>query len=427
MKMKKYIYVLMVSMFSFLVQAQSFIKVENGKLIKNGKPYHYVGTNFWYGMNLAVSDKQRLLRELDRLNALGVKNLRIIAGSEGSINTPWSIQPTMQKETGVYNEELWIGLDFLLSEMKKRDMTAVVCLNNFWPWTGGFAQYVSWSNKNETIPYPPPAENGDWKTYQQYSARFYSDKGAKKRFENHIKKVINRINSVNKIPYKKDTTIMAWQLANEPEGSNNVDAYRDWIHETAKLIKNLDSNHLVSIGSEGNTPSPANGTNFEIDHKSKYIDYCTFHLWVQNWGWYDPLKATETYDYALEKANSYIEEHVKIAQKLNKPIVLEEFGISRDENSYDSNSSVLVRNEYYKSIFEKIYTLSQSFSQVAGVNFWAWGGEGRPKTPMSIWKTGDDLIGDPPHEYQGWYSVYDTDISTEEIISNYSAKYSALD
>jgi len=426
MKMKKYIYVLMVSMFSFLVQAQSFINVENGKLMKNGKPYHYVGTNFWYGMNLAVSDKQRLLRELDRLNALGVKNLRIIAGSEGSINTPWSVQPTMQKGPGVYNEEFWTGLDFLLSEMKNRNMTAVVCLNNFWPWSGGFAQYVSWSNKNEPIPYPPPAENGDWKTYQQYSARFYSDEVAKKRFENHIKKVINRINSINKIPYKKDTTIMAWQLANEPEGSNNVEAYRNWIHETAKFIKNLDSNHLVSIGSEGNTPSPSNGTNFEIDHQSQYIDYCTFHLWVQNWGWYDPLKATETYDYALEKANSYIEEHVKMAQKLNKPIVLEEFGISRDGNSYEANSSVLVRNEYYKSIFEKIYTLSQSFSQVAGVNFWAWGGEGRPKKPMSIWKTGDDFIGDPPHEYQGWYSVYDTDLNTQEIISRYATRYSAL-
>lgn len=415
----------MVSMFSFLVQAQSFIKVENGKLIKNGKPYHYVGTNFWYGMNLAVSDKQRLLRELDRLNALGVKNLRIIAGSEGSINTPWSVQPAMQKEPCVYNEELWIGLDFLLSEMKKRNMTAVVCLNNFWPWSGGFAQYVSWSNKNETIPYPPPAENGDWRTYQQYSARFYSDEVAKKQFENHIKKVINRINLVNKIPYKNDTTIMAWQLANEPEGSNNVDAYRDWIHETAKLIKNLDSNHLVSIGSEGNTPSPANGTNFEIDHKSEYIDYCTFHLWVQNWGWYDPLKAKETYEYALGKANNYIQEHVKIAQKLNKPIVLEEFGISRDENSYDANSSVLVRNEYYKSIFEKIYTLSKSFSQVAGVNFWAWGGEGRPKTPMGIWKNGDDLVGDPPHEYQGWYSVYDTDKETNIIIKEYTSKFNS--
>lgn len=420
--MKKNIYVLVLILFQLMSNAQSFIKVEKGILIKDGKPYHYVGTNFWYGMNLAVSDQERLIRELDRLSNLGVKNLRIMAGSEGSLDTPWSVQPTLQKEPGVYNEELWTGLDFLLAEMKQRGMTAVVCLNNFWPWSGGFAQYVSWANKNETIPYPPPAENGDWRKYQQYSARFYSNKTAKKWFENHIEKVVNRVNSISKIPYKKDPTIMAWQLANEPEGSNNVEDYRKWIHETAQYIKKLDSNHLVSIGSEGNTPSPANGTNFEKDHQSPYIDYCTFHLWVQNWGWYDPLKAKETYNFAVEKANNYIDEHVKIAQKLNKPIVLEEFGISRDENSYDANSTVKVRDEYYKMIFNKIYTLSKTNPQVAGVNFWAWGGEGRPRTPMSIWKLGDDLVGDPPHEYQGWYSIYDTDQSTQEIIKLYSSK-----
>lgn len=424
--MNKNVYVLVVIMFSFLTQAQSFIKVENGVLTKDGKRYRYVGTNFWYGMNLAVSDQERLIRELDRLNNLGIKNLRIIAGSEGDSKTSWTVQPTMQKEPGIYNEELWIGLDFLLSEMKNRDMTAVVCLNNFWPWSGGFAQYVSWANKNEKIPYPPPANVGDWKTYQQYSARFYSDKMAKKWFENHIEKVVNRINSINKISYKKDTTIMAWQLANEPEGSNNIEAYRNWIHETAKFIKNLDSNHLVSIGSEGNTPSPSNGTNFEIDHQSKYIDYCTFHLWIQNWGWYDPLKAKETYQQAVEKANKYIDEHVKIAQKLNKPIVLEEFGISRDENNYDPNSSLRIRDKYYKVIFEKIYSLSKTIPEVAGVNFWAWGGEGRPKSLMSLWKEGDDFIGDPPHELQGWYSVYDADLSTREIISSYAIKYSVL-
>lgn len=424
--MKKNIYVLVVILFQLMSNAQSFIKVEKGILIKDGKPYHYVGTNFWYGMNLAVSDKDRLIRELDRLNNLGVKNLRIMAGSEGSLDTPWSVQPTLQKEPGIYNEELWAGLDFLLAEMKQRGMTAVVCLNNFWPWSGGFAQYVSWANKNETIPYPPPADNGDWRKYQQYSARFYSNKTAKKWFENHIEKVVNRVNSITKIPYKKDPAIMAWQLANEPEGSNNVEDYRKWIHETAQYIKKLDSNHLVSIGSEGNTPSPANGTNFEKDHQSQYIDYCTFHLWVQNWGWYDPLKAKETYDFAVQKANSYIDEHVKIAQKLNKPIVLEEFGISRDENSYDANSTVKVRDEYYKMIFDKIYTLSKTNPQVAGVNFWAWGGEGRPRTPMSIWKLGDDLIGDPPHEYQGWYSVYNTDLSTQEIISDYAFKCHSL-
>src|SRR5690606_38952661 len=102
-------------------------------------------------------------------------------------------------------------------------------------------------------------------------ARFYSDKTAQKWFENHIQKVVTRVNSVTKIPYKKDPTIMAWQLANEPEGSNNIEAYRKWIDDTAGFIKKLDPKHLVSIGSEGNTPSPENGTNFEIDHQSKNI------------------------------------------------------------------------------------------------------------------------------------------------------------
>ena len=40
---------------------------------------------------------------------------------------------------------------------------------------------------------------------------------------------------------------------------------------------------------------------------------------------------------------------------------------------------------------------------------WAWGGEGRPRSPGGYWAAGDDVIGDPPHEPQGWYSVFDAD------------------
>jgi mannan endo-1,4-beta-mannosidase len=402
--------------------AQNFITVKEGIFLKEGKPYRYLGTNFWYGMNLGSSDKNRLTRELDQLNSIGIHNLRVMAASEGNESAPWCIQPALQTAPNVFNENLLVGLDFLLVELKKRNMVAVMCLNNFWPWSGGFAQYVSWANANENIPYPPPAENGNWNTFQNYSARFYSDSIAKQQFNLFLEKIINRVNSINNIPYKEDPTIMAWQLANEPEGSNNILNYRIWLHETAKTIKKLDSNHLVSIGSAGYLVSPENEMDFEKDHDSPYIDYFTFHLWIQNCNWYDPLRTKETYQPALAKADEYINTHVQIAKKLNKPIVLEEFGISRDENNYDPSAPVTIRDEFYATIFNKISTLSKTIPMVSGVNFWAWSGEGRPREPKSVWKTGDDFTGDPPHEFQGWYSIYDTDKTTIEVLKKYTKK-----
>ena len=58
----------------FLVSCQSeksFITVENSKFIKNGKPYHFVGTNYWYGALLGAKsgNRERLLKELDELKA----------------------------------------------------------------------------------------------------------------------------------------------------------------------------------------------------------------------------------------------------------------------------------------------------------------------------------------------------------------------
>lgn len=401
--------------------SQNFVKVENGKFIKNGQAYKYIGTNFWYGMNLGAYDKERLIRELDRLEGLGVKNLRLMAASEGNAEAEWRLQPCLQTAPGVFNEELLKGLDFLLNEMKKRDMFGVMCMNNFWPWSGGMSQYVSWANNNEAIPFPPPAKDGDWRKYQEYSAQFYTNKKALADFNKLVSCIINRENTVNGLAYKNDPTIMAWQLANEPEGINQPEAYRKWIHETAKYIKSLDSNHLVSIGSEGDTPFQETNNHFEKDHLSEYIDYCTFHLWIQNWGWYDPLNPEESYEKAIVKADQYIKEHFDVATKvLNKPLVLEEFGISRDLNNYESDAATKYRDSYYEYIFEKMLKLSKE-GNMAGVNFWAWTGEGRPRVPKAIWKTGDDLIGDPPHEFQGWYSVYDTDESTKVIIKKYSS------
>ena len=73
-------------------------------------------------------------------------------------------------------------------------------------------------------------------------------------------------------------------------------------------------------------------------------------------------------------------------------------------------------------MFEYMYQNIKKDGPLQACNFWAWGGIGRPRKPKSVWKSGDDLIGDPPHEYQGWYSVYHTDKSTHTIIKEYNDK-----
>ena len=63
---------------------------------------------------------------------------------------------------------------------------------------------------------------------------------------------------------------------------------------------------------------------------------------------------------------------------------------------------------------------------MAGCNFWAWGGEGRPHHARAIWQKGHDFLGDPPHEYQGWYSIYEKDETTLQIIRSFTRQFQAL-
>lgn len=119
-----------------------FVKVENGRFIRQGKPYYYIGANFWYGAILGSEgeggNRERLCRELDSLKSLGVDNLRVLVGADGERGVSAKVEPTLQVAPGIYNDTIFAGLDFLLAEMAKRDMLAVLYLNNSWEWSGGY-------------------------------------------------------------------------------------------------------------------------------------------------------------------------------------------------------------------------------------------------------------------------------------------------
>jgi mannan endo-1,4-beta-mannosidase len=243
----------------------------------------------------------------------------------------------------------------------------------------------------------------------------------------HVTKIVSRFNHYTNMWYCDDPTIMAWELANEPRGLGHVDDYLAWIATSARLIKSLDPDHLVTIGSEGDTWDPGySGTEYARDHSLSEIDYGTAHVWVQNWGWYDPLDAA-TYAPAAARAKAYIDSHVARTRELGKPIVFEEFGLARDLHSHSPASPVTVRDRYYAEIFEHLHAHAQN-GAVAGSNFWAYAGESRPVPPFGQWwQPGDSLVADPPHEPQGWYSVYESDASTLAVVKRFSRRMSDLD
>ena len=139
----------------------NFVRVENGQFIRNGKPYYYIGTNFWYGAILGSEgeggNRVRLCRELDSLKSIGIDNLRILVGSDGERGVAAKVEPTLQVAPGVYNDTIFAGLDYLLAEMAKRDMLAVLYLNNSWEWSGGYGQYLQWAGYGKA---PQPAVEG---------------------------------------------------------------------------------------------------------------------------------------------------------------------------------------------------------------------------------------------------------------------------
>jgi mannan endo-1,4-beta-mannosidase len=285
-------------------------------------------------------------------------------------------------------------------------MRAVMVLNNYWQWSGGMAQYVSWHERTP-IPYPP--EYG-FDAFVAYAAKFYGYEGCQKWYQDHIKTIINRANPYTGLKYRDDPTIFSWELANEPR---NYPA--EWIDKTAVYIKSFDPNHLVTTGSEGSV-----GGNFLQTHDGSDIDYATIHIWPQNWGWYDPVYPS-TYATAETNARNYFRDHAANAAMLGKPLVLEEFGLARDwepiHNIYDPNSPTTYRDRFYAAMFEEVHASISRGGAVAGDNFWAWAGKSRP---------GDDWVGDPPHEAPGWYSVYNTDASTLAIISAHAKNMNSV-
>ncbi len=403
-------------------QPDKFVKVKGHQFYVEDKPYYFIGTNYWYGSLLGLEkDKkrgiERLRKELDFMKANGITNLRLLAGAEGSglINGVTRVGPPLQTEPGKFDESILEGLDLVLDEMGKRDMKAVVFFSNNWEWSGGFQQYLNW---NGLVPDDMKTRKLTWDELRDTVTKFYTCEPCKENYAKQVDLVLSRTNKFSGRKYTEDPAVMAWELANEPRPMRPAanDAYKKWIRETAASIKAKDKNHLVTIGHEGFMGTESLEL-FEEIHADRNVDYLTIHIWAKNWSWFKGEELAEGFPNVIEKAEGYIQQHLPVAERLNKPLVIEEFGLPRDGHSFAPDSKTSFRDLYYRKIFSFIGNQPCGNKYVAGANFWAFGGTARPVEGQIFWKAGDEYMGDPTMEEQGLNTVFDSDESTWKIIA----------
>ena len=395
----------------------SFVKVENGHFVKDGKPYYFVGTNFWYGAILGSEgqggDRARLGRELDMMKEMGIDNLRILVGSDGERGVTTKVEPTLQIKPGVYNDTILAGLDYLLQEMGKREMVAVLYLNNSWEWSGGYGFYLEQAGEGKQ---PRPNEDG-YPAFMQAMSKYAVNQKAHELFYNYVRFILTRTNRYTGVSYKDDPAIMSWQIGNEPRAFSTeaLPAFEKWLAEASALIRSLDPNHLISIGSEGAWGCEGDYDCWERITADQNIDYANIHLWPYNWGWAKQDSLIENLPRAKENTKQYIDRHLKICEKIKKPLVMEEFGYPRDGFKFSLDTPTKGRDDFYEYVFSLVGDNMEKDGFFAGCNFWGWGGLAKPRH-TDQWQVGDDYTGDPAQEAQGLNSVFAGDSTTLIVI-----------
>ncbi|PWA85859.1 glycoside hydrolase, family 5 [Artemisia annua] len=332
-----------------------FAQTRTNHFVVNGKRLHFNGFNAYWLMSMASdpTTKTKVTEAFQQASTLGMNIVRAWAFSDGG-KKPLQISP------GVYNEDTFKGLDFVISEAKRYGLHLILSLVNNWDDFGGKKQYVQWAK-----------EHGG--QHLNNDDEFFSNVVVRGYYKNHVKNLLTRHNSITGVSYKNDPTIFAWELINEPRCQSDLSGktLEEWIVEMAAEIKSIDKNHLVEIGLEGfygesmpdkkqNNPGYEVGTDFISNNRINNVDFATIHLYPDQWvSGGDEARA--------EFVKKWIKSHIEDCNSIiRKPLLIAEFGMS----SLSAGYTVKARDDYFGSIFNTAYESATSGGSCSGTTFW---------------------------------------------------------
>jgi len=322
------------------------------------------------------ADRAGVNEVLDEMAARGLTVLRTWAFQDDASRAdclqcaPIRQLLTSERPTGFLSEATFRGLDELLVQASARRIRVILTLVNNWDDFGGMRRYSLWR-------FGPQGIDHD---------AFYNDPTIRMWFQEYVSRIVNRVNYLNGRRYRDDPTILAWELANEPRcfdaACRNGRWIDSWILEMSCYIKFIDPNHMVTTGIEGfygpdrvekntHTWMSDQGTDFIDNHLGSCIDFATIHIWPENWGW-EPIQKTQA---AMTFAETYTVQRLTDGAKiLGKPVVIEEFGIVRDDSSRCPDPGplgpVVVRDQFYQMYYALCEEFASPDKSCAGTLIW---------------------------------------------------------
>ncbi|CAA0833702.1 Mannan endo-1-4-beta-mannosidase 7 [Striga hermonthica] len=339
----------------------AFVKTQGSHFVLHGSSFLFSGFNSYWMMHVASDPNERykVTEVLREASAAGLTVCRTWAFSDGG-------DRALQLSPGIYDERVFQGLDFVVAEARKYGIRLILSFVNNYKDFGGRPQYAQWARAAGA--------------HINSDDDFYTHPVIKGYYKNHIRRVVTRLNTITKIAYKDDPTIMAWELINEPrcETDYSGSTLNGWVQEMASFVKSLDRKHLLEIGMEGFygdtmpqrkqvNPGYQVGTDFISNNLVKGIDFATIHAYPD--AWLSGKSENEQMGFMERWMTSHWEDAKTV---LKKPLVIAEFGKSCKDPVFDPNE----RDLYMGNVYRDIYRYARTRGTMSGSLVWQLMGEG---------------------------------------------------
>jgi len=301
----------------YAARMPDFVTRSGATLLLDGRPYHFTGLNIynannqgacWYDLGTTASLDQTL-------SAIGPAQ---------NVFRAWFFQSLATRN----GQRDWSAFDATLAVARAHDERVIATLGNQLGDCEG----------------PAPAT----KTEAWYRSGYAGlrDGGMADTYRDWVAEVVAR--------YRDDPTILAWQLLNEsevvgPSGRCSPSASRTlkrFAQDVAGLVKGIDPNHLLSLGSWGLLDCGLAGSAYQDVHSVAGIDFCEFH------------------DYSAPSSGlaPMLQLRINQCRALGKPLFVGEIGVRVQDAGSLANRAAAIRAK-----------LSAQFAAgVAGALVWDW-------------------------------------------------------